>query len=653
MGVNKRKQKNLVLCFDGTRENFGPQPITNVLKIYQMLENDNSDIQVCYYQPGIGTEPGFDPVIDVRRRFTTSHWSNVTDAMFASTVDHHVVSGYVFLMENYENGDNIHMFGFSRGAFIARALAGMLERVGLLYRGLNDMVSMAWRIYELWEYAEQPSQPNYNVTLADEFKRTFCRSQEVRVYFQGLFDSVNSVGILRDRLFPCTQRSGIVDHVRHAVSVDERKGKFKQQSFAPNPNACLAHSVNTNSNYDSMSYSTSPSSDLADCETGILESSDEPSLAPSHTLKPDSDANEHNARAAASGKKESNLLKRVNEFLEDTEQFPQTLNSLKNSFLNKSLTENSGSKSTLTPDLVEKWFMGDHSDVGGGWGVDCKTGDSVSNMALRWMLCKAVEHGVVFKKESIHEFAKRNTPIGSLISTIHDKLSFKQAIKIEAVKPPEVICTEDLEAGNGHYLATSGAIPFTNMLRDFFKFKETEILSNEETTRQKYSSICGGISKLETFFWWCLELIPIGLRTENESGKWRNIYVPNLGRSRFVPSYAELHWSVFWRIKHDKRYRPKNLPAYAYKILEEFQDISIDSPMLRDLETIASPFKSYPTLSGTEERLLNTSEIVYVKDSIVQAQYRKTKRKLLEWESEQWLKVPDDLEKVLKSDPLL
>ncbi|CAI4911137.1 ATV_HP_G0040910.mRNA.1.CDS.1 [Saccharomyces cerevisiae] len=226
--------KNIILCLDGTRENFGPQPFTNILKLYNLLENGDSSEQICYYQPGIGSV-GFDAVVDVRRRLTISHLQNLLDSMFAFSLDNHICSAYLFLMKYFEPGDRIYMFGFSRGAFIARVLAGMIERVGLLSKGLEEMVKMAWQIYEKWEYDSQPNELQYTSTLAEEFKKTFSRDYEVKIHFQGLFDSVNSVGILRDRLFPCTQRSNIVEHVRHCVSLDERRGKFKQLCFTPMP----------------------------------------------------------------------------------------------------------------------------------------------------------------------------------------------------------------------------------------------------------------------------------------------------------------------------------------------------------------------------------------------------------------------------------
>lgn len=665
MKVKDKIGKNIILCFDGTRENFGPQPITNVLKLYQVLDNNDDQIQMCYYQPGVGTEADFDPVVNVRRRFTLSNFSNITDAMFASSVDHHIVSGYIFLMDNYEAGDQIFMFGFSRGAFIARALAGMLERVGLLNRGLKDMVSMAWRIYESWEYAEQPSQPNYNTTLADEFKRTFSRTYEIRVHFQGLFDSVNSVGIIRDRLFPCTQRSGIVDHVRHAVSLDERKGKFKQQSFAPNPSSSKYYSLNYESNASNISLYHSNSGEINSKSLSDETSKVSLNLWTQHTIAQNlkggpshCEAKNHQTIKDANTNK-GDILLRVKDLFEnksvnDEGHHTKTCRDISGF---EPFTGSTDTECTLTPDLIEKWFLGDHSDVGGGWGSDCATRENLSNLSLRWMIYEAVKHGVLFKPGSIGEYASKYTSIGSLFSTIHDKLSFRHGTKVDPVEEDMIREVNEVQT------PVTGSPIFSwlrTVLKEFYARKEKEILSDEEAAREMYSAQCKGITKLQALLWWVLELIPIGLRIENEEGKWRNVYVPNLGRPRYVPVYAELHWSIFWRIRHDKRYRPNNLPEYARKLLEEFEGIVLDKPTLANMGTIASPLKTYPNgmnissnvSSNEDQRLLCREEMdCTMMNEIADAQYLKTRRSFLKWAETSWREFPDDLETLLCRNP--
>ncbi|RCK58121.1 hypothetical protein Cantr_06383 [Candida viswanathii] len=227
--------KNIVMCFDGTENEFGPQPFTNVLKIFRMLERDNLN-QLCYYQPGIGSSyhADLDDSFEISFKSTTlSRISNRLDAFVAFTLEKHVMTAYSFLAKVFNTGDKVYLFGFSRGSFTARIIAGMIELVGLVNTGLEDMTPLAWNIYTSWEYAGQPVQVEHRTsTMAVEFKKTFSRAN-TRIFFMGLWDSVHSVGILWDRIFPYTIRTSNVDHVRHALSLDERRAKFKQQLFSP------------------------------------------------------------------------------------------------------------------------------------------------------------------------------------------------------------------------------------------------------------------------------------------------------------------------------------------------------------------------------------------------------------------------------------
>lgn len=658
--------KNIILCFDGTCENFGPKPITNVLKLYQLLENEDDRAQMCYYQPGVGTEANFDPVVDVRRNFSTTSIMNKWDALFASTIDHHVVSGYLFLMNYYNKGDKIYMFGFSRGAFVARALAGMLERVGLLNKGLDDMVSMAWKIYESWEYAEQPSQPSYNTTLADEFKRTFSRPYEVRVFFQGLFDSVNSVGILRDRLFPCTQRSGVVDHVRHAVSLDERKGKFKQQSFAINPNSPKPFSLRYNSYIVETTAET--------LEEPVQDNYD-PSLPYSviemMLRKKDRTINDESLKNQVSTTTENNerLTQEINQQLQNlrSSRLRSTKKVIENveGFFEYEHLSNSMQEECphMTPDLIEKWFPGDHSDVGGGYNVDCDTREVSSGLSLRWMIAEAVKHGVSFKKNSIHEFATKQTSLGSLFSTLHDKLSFDRK------KAPDLdVSFESFERNNSgvqssHSFMADSAFWLRSTWNNYKEMRLNETLTKQEAAREKFNLECSSSSKLEAILWWLLELVPIGLRIENKSGKWRSVYIPNLGKPRYVPEYGNMHWSVYWRIKYDRNYRPKNLPKYSRKILEEYGGINMESPKNRNIETVASPVKSYPTGPSGPGAIVGPSDDCgsmsansrelnrMIVSDIAEALYFETGVKFTEWAANSWREFPDDLQPWLLKYP--
>ncbi|KAF8758689.1 hypothetical protein RHS01_02885 [Rhizoctonia solani] len=206
--LSNPKPRTLVLCFDGTT-NVYDNTNTNVVKLFSLLKRDRRDEQMVYYQPGIGTyaPPGiFLPL--------TMALAKIADQGIALYLDKHVMGGYQFLMKHYSEG----LFGFSRGAYTARALAGMLHKVGLLPPDNVEQISFAYQMYKRTDLA--------GYTESVGFKKTFSR--EVKIEFMGVWDTVSSVGLLWPRHLPFTSSNSIVKTFRHAVSLDERRAKFKQ-----------------------------------------------------------------------------------------------------------------------------------------------------------------------------------------------------------------------------------------------------------------------------------------------------------------------------------------------------------------------------------------------------------------------------------------
>ncbi|CAE6361859.1 unnamed protein product [Rhizoctonia solani] len=206
------KPRTLVLCFDGTT-NVYDDTNTNVVKLFSLLKRDRRDEQMVYYQPGIGTyaPPGiFLPV--------TMALAKIADQGVALYLDKHVMGGYQFLMKHYNEGDRICLFGFSRGAYTARALAGMLHKVGLLPPDNTEQISFAYQMYKRTDLA--------GFQQSAGFKKAFSR--EVKIEFMGVWDTVSSVGLLWPRHLPFTSSNAIVRKFRHAVSLDEHRAKFKQ-----------------------------------------------------------------------------------------------------------------------------------------------------------------------------------------------------------------------------------------------------------------------------------------------------------------------------------------------------------------------------------------------------------------------------------------
>ncbi|QRW15054.1 choline transport protein [Ceratobasidium sp. AG-Ba] len=206
------KPRTLVLCFDGTT-NVYDDTNTNVVKLFSLLERNNRDEQMVYYQPGVGTyaPPGIFLPVSIAM-------AKVLDQGIALYLDKHVMGGYEFLMKHYNDGDRICLFGFSRGAYTARALAGMLNKVGLLPPDNDEQIPFAYSMFKRNDPA--------GFKASEGFKKTFCRT--VQIEFMGVWDTVSSVGVLWPRHLPFTASNTIVKRFRHAVSLDEHRAKFKQ-----------------------------------------------------------------------------------------------------------------------------------------------------------------------------------------------------------------------------------------------------------------------------------------------------------------------------------------------------------------------------------------------------------------------------------------
>ena len=116
--------RRIVICCDGTGNEI-KQNESNVLKFYRVLKE--SDDQIGFYDPGVGT---------ISNSGAWARWKNKAKGVFGLAtgygLDGNVLDAYRFLLRHYEDGDQIYLLGFSRGAHTVRVLAGFINMVGLL-----------------------------------------------------------------------------------------------------------------------------------------------------------------------------------------------------------------------------------------------------------------------------------------------------------------------------------------------------------------------------------------------------------------------------------------------------------------------------------------------------------------------------------------
>jgi len=205
--------KNIVICCDGTGNEFGPTN-SNVVKLFQMLRRA-PDEQAAFYDPGVGTMAAPEAISKFMKKIT---W--IFGLAFGFGLKRNVCEAYAYLVEYYRPDDRVFLFGFSRGAYTARTLAAMLHKCGLLERGADNQIPYAFRMF----------RQKTNFAVAAGFKKTFARP--CSVHFVGVWDTVSTVGwVYNPVTFPFTARNPSIAVFRHAISIDERRTHFRTNLF--------------------------------------------------------------------------------------------------------------------------------------------------------------------------------------------------------------------------------------------------------------------------------------------------------------------------------------------------------------------------------------------------------------------------------------
>jgi uncharacterized protein (DUF2235 family) len=225
--------KRLIVCCDGTWNTADqaiagkPSP-TNVTKLALSIASEDSGgvSQRVYYHPGVGT----------------SRWERLSGGAFGVGLSRNVFDAYRFLVDNYDSGDWLYLFGFSRGAFTARSLAGLIRNSGILRRENADRIDDAWALYR---NADTPKG-----VAATLFRGAY--SHQPRIHFIGVWDTVGALGVpgfgprwlkpvvrlVNSRYqFHDTNLSTRVHGAFHALAIDEQREAFEPTLWHQQPGA--------------------------------------------------------------------------------------------------------------------------------------------------------------------------------------------------------------------------------------------------------------------------------------------------------------------------------------------------------------------------------------------------------------------------------
>jgi uncharacterized protein (DUF2235 family) len=223
--------KNIVICCDGTANEFA-QDRTNVVKLAFTLPQVPEQ-QIIFYHPGLGTMEPPGALTSPTRTVT-----RLLGQAFGFGLHADVRDTYVFLMNSFEQGDRVFLFGFSRGAYTVRAVASLLHMYGLISRGNEPLVAYAIRMLMAIQKLDAGGDADEKLRyfqLAKAFQETFCRVP-CKPWFVGLWDTVSSVGWIENQLrLPFVADNPDIQIARHAVALDERRAFFRTNLWRPKP----------------------------------------------------------------------------------------------------------------------------------------------------------------------------------------------------------------------------------------------------------------------------------------------------------------------------------------------------------------------------------------------------------------------------------
>ena len=209
--------KRIVICADGTwnkpEEDLKDDMPSNVLKLARAIKPIGRDKvpQQVFYDWGVG-----------------SYYSKVVGGVTGHGLHKNIMDDYRYIVQNYSPGDEIYLFGFSRGAYTVRSLCGMINNVGIIKRPDANLIQAAFNHYKKPGKLHSVEGPK-----SVEFRKKHSHISR-NIKFVGVWDTVGAMGIpfsvmgLFDKKdeFYDTKMGRNIKIARHALAIDEFRKDF-------------------------------------------------------------------------------------------------------------------------------------------------------------------------------------------------------------------------------------------------------------------------------------------------------------------------------------------------------------------------------------------------------------------------------------------
>ncbi len=217
--------KRIVVCCDGTWNDPSKPKQTNVSKltnaVIQRYPTDAVIGQLVRYVSGVGS--------------SGSLWDRLRGGAIGYGLDSNVQAAYQHIARNYETGDDIYLFGFSRGAYTARSTLGMVRKCGIVRDASDESVRQAWEHYRSNVHPDDPIATNWRRENA--FLITEPDSYVPIAKFIGVWDTVGALGVPIRQLharynFHDVTLTSQVDNAYHALAIDEHRRDYEPTLWA-------------------------------------------------------------------------------------------------------------------------------------------------------------------------------------------------------------------------------------------------------------------------------------------------------------------------------------------------------------------------------------------------------------------------------------
>ena len=220
----------LIICCDGTNNNLtGRRNDTNVTQLCELLVPEAQN-QRLYYDPGVGNPgelPGASWADRLSRRLERLH-----GLVFGKGIYENIAEAYRFILRNWQPGDEIFLFGFSRGAFTARSVGGLVTQFGILRPDMDGLIATLLHTYFL--NRKKGGHEYERIRAQIRFLYSDDAARDAPVWFVGVWDTVASVGapfLSREITASPTIVGKNFRHVRQALSLDEYRRNFRPRPY--------------------------------------------------------------------------------------------------------------------------------------------------------------------------------------------------------------------------------------------------------------------------------------------------------------------------------------------------------------------------------------------------------------------------------------